>query len=179
VSDGNSGRQSARLKKEKRRRTSRGVRVVGVLVVLGLVAAAAVYHLGWRRIRVVDAVFQPSVALEPTQRVTLQGQSDGVQGEALTADGQTLVTGSADHSVKLWDASTGKERVALAGHVARIMSVALTPDGRTLASGSAMGTDAKGKVVKGAEIKLWDVAASKERASLVSQTGGVQALALR
>src|SRR4051812_37728268 len=49
----------------------------------------------------------------------------------------------------------GKERATLKGHKEAIWSVAFSPDGKTLASGSHDRT-----------IKLWDVQAGKERATL-------------
>src|SRR5262249_27228576 len=47
-----------------------------------------------------------------------------------------LATGSDDHTVKLWDPSTGRLRGTLTGHTNQVRTVAISPDGRLLASGS-------------------------------------------
>ncbi len=67
---------------------------------------------------------------------------------AMSPDGKTLATASADDMVRLWDVAT--RRVlgeALVGHTDSVFSVAFSPDGRTLASASADKT-----------VRLWDVA---------------------
>jgi WD40 repeat protein len=61
---------------------------------------------------------------------------------AFAPDGKTLVTGSWDTSLRLWDTATGKLVRNLVGHTAPVQSAAISPDGKTLASG-----DAEGKVM--------------------------------
>jgi WD40 repeat protein len=70
-----------------------------------------------------------------------------------------------DGTVELWDPSTGKERMTLAGHRGKVFAVAFSPDGRMLASG---GGDWAPPAPPGqpSEVKLWDVAAGKELATL-------------
>ncbi|OAI48438.1 hypothetical protein AYO44_06905 [Planctomycetaceae bacterium SCGC AG-212-F19] len=85
---------------------------------------------------------------EPT---TLAGHSSWVRCVTFSRDGNYLASGSADHSVKLWDAATGKELATFKGDNFPGWSVAFTPDGKTLAAvGFAQG------------IKLWDVASKEE-----------------
>ena len=79
-----------------------------------------------------------------------------------TADGKTLISGSRDKTIKLWDVATESERATLKGHTAHVKSVALSPDGKTLASWSGDGT-----------IRLWDLATGTERANIKGQTGYV------
>ncbi len=56
-----------------------------------------------------------------------------------------VAAGSADGTVRVWDAGTGDRRATLAGHSFYITSVAFSPDGKQIASGSADTT-----------IRLWE-----------------------
>jgi WD40 repeat protein len=55
-------------------------------------------------------------------------------------DGQFIATGSADGTVKVWEAETGKELVTLTGHTGIVSGVAFSPDGTRLATASRDGT---------------------------------------
>ena len=57
---------------------------------------------------------------------------------AFSADGRRLVTGGRDHdhSVRVFDAETGKEQLRLLWHQRQVDSVALSPDGTTLVTAS-------------------------------------------
>src|SRR5262249_20565565 len=56
---------------------------------------------------------------------------------AYSPDGKVLAAASADRTVSLFDAATGKRIRQLHGHQSEVTSVACSPDGHTLASGSA------------------------------------------
>ncbi|WP_013322648.1 NACHT and WD repeat domain-containing protein [Gloeothece verrucosa] len=65
---------------------------------------------------------------------------------AFSRDGQTIVGGSRDGSVWLWNVRTGKaNRKPLTGHKDMVTSVAFSPDGQTIVSGSYDHT-----------VRLWD-----------------------
>ena len=55
-------------------------------------------------------------------------------------DGQVLVSGSYDATIRLWDVATGEQLHTLEGHTYSITSVAVSPDGTRIASGSYDGT---------------------------------------
>lgn len=61
------------------------------------------------------------------------------QAVAFSPDGSSFVTGSADHSVRLWSTDSGKEIRSFTGHRAAVQNVAMSSDGETLASSDARG----------------------------------------
>ena len=58
---------------------------------------------------------------------TLTGHTDSVLSVAFSYDGEKLLSGGADGSVRLWDAFTGKPLHLLHGHLDRVWSVAFLP----------------------------------------------------
>ncbi|MBW4593606.1 MAG: WD40 repeat domain-containing protein [Brasilonema angustatum HA4187-MV1] len=67
---------------------------------------------------------------------TLIGHSDQVTSVAISPDGQILVSGCADKTVKIWNLSTGKVVRTLTGKIGEVSSVAISPDGNLLVVGS-------------------------------------------
>lgn len=59
---------------------------------------------------------------------------------ALAAHGRTLVSGSYDSTLRVWDLLTGECRFVLAGHTAKVYSVILDHERKQCASGSMDGT---------------------------------------
>jgi WD40 repeat protein len=56
---------------------------------------------------------------------------------AFSPDGHRIVSGSADDTLRLWDADTGQQIGApLTGHTAEVWSTAFSPDGQRIVSGS-------------------------------------------
>jgi WD40 repeat protein len=88
------------------------------------------------------------------------GQKDQIVAVAFSPDGSRLATSSWDGTIKVVDASDGKELHHLGGHTSYVVSVAFSPDGRRLASGSFDQT-----------IKLWDVATGQEVLDLNTNAG--------
>ena len=66
---------------------------------------------------------------------------------AFSPDGKQLITGSDDHTTKVWDLANGDCTATLLGHDVGVYSVAFSPAGKQLAIGS-----------KDNSAKVWDLA---------------------
>ncbi|MBN3943729.1 caspase family protein, partial [Nostoc sp. NMS9] len=96
----------------------------------------------------------------------LEGHSNWVYNVVFSPDGKTIASASADKTVKLWNAATGKEIITLKGHSNSVNSVAFSPDGKTIASASADKT-----------VKLWNAATGKEIITLKGHSNSVNSVA--
>jgi small GTP-binding protein len=97
---------------------------------------------------------------------TLEGHQDTVLSVAFDPQGGTLASGSADQTVKLWEARSGKLVRTLEGHQGIVISVAFDPQGGTLASGGAL------KMVK-----LWEARSGKLLRTLEGHQGPAYSVA--
>jgi WD40 repeat protein len=82
------------------------------------------------------------------------------QTVAFASDGKRFATGSADHSVRIWNTESGKEILTLAGHTSGVQKVAFAPDEKTLASSDARGT-----------VRLWDAKSGVMLAEFAAHRG--------
>jgi WD40 repeat protein len=97
---------------------------------------------------------------------------------ALSADGQTLVSGSDDSTIKVWNLASGQELRTLKGHTfMAFKSVALSADEQTLVGGSSFGEIYVWNLASGQELRtlkgpiyyfVWSVALSADGQTLVS-----------
>ncbi|MFF5494247.1 helix-turn-helix domain-containing protein [Streptomyces aquilus] len=130
-----------------------------------LAALLAVHAYRTSPSREATAALYAAAALPPPQRLT--SGTAPVQSLALSPDGQTLATQSADGTVRIWKLPEGRLLRTLTGH--RITSVAaFSPDGHTLAT-TTEGTT--GHVV------LWDAKAGRKRAAFAVPDAPVRAVA--
>ncbi|MBL7808054.1 MAG: caspase family protein [Saprospiraceae bacterium] len=107
----------------------------------------------------------PSFLQAQTPRLVIPvGHTSVVYAAAFSPDGKTVLTGSADHTAKLWDLS-GRELQTFHGHTSSIRSVAFSPDGKTVLTGSADST-----------AKLWDLS-GRELRTFVGHTGDIWSVA--
>jgi WD40 repeat protein len=72
--------------------------------------------------------------------LVLEGHTAAVTSVAFAPNGQRVVTGSADSTAKVWDASTGNEILTLAGHSEEVTTVSFSPAGKSILTGSRDGT---------------------------------------
>ncbi len=108
----------------------------------------------------------------------LQGHTDSVWSVAVSPDGQRIVSGSDDNTVRIWDAATGKPiGQPLQGHKASVFSVAVSPDAQRIVSGSADNTvriwyaatcEPFGKPLQGHTDSVGSVAVSPDAQRIVS-----------
>jgi WD40 repeat protein len=100
-----------------------------------------------------------------------------ISAAAFSRDGHLVLAGE-DHTVRLWEAASGKEVASLSGHDEWINAAAFSPDGRLIVTGDSDGTarlweaafSPDGRLVlTGAEdntARLWEAASGKPLAAL-------------
>ncbi len=69
-----------------------------------------------------------------TEAARLEGHSRSVLAAVFTPDGKSLVTGSVDRSLRVWDVASRQVRVAIEGLPNWVEGLAVSPDGRWIAS---------------------------------------------
>jgi WD40 repeat protein len=93
--------------------------------------------------------------------VALGGHTDIGLSVAFSPDSKTLVTSSADNSIRFWNTTTWKEIPPSLGQKEYVTALAFSPNGRTLATASHDGT-----------MKLWNAVTRRELASLKLEPDG-------
>ncbi|KAJ7171971.1 WD40 repeat-like protein [Mycena filopes] len=101
----------------------------------------------------------------PYHRLFLEGHDHAVR--ALAARGRTLVSGSYDCTVRVWDLVTGACRWILVGHTQKVYSVVLDPPRHQACSGSMDGT-----------VRIWDLKTGRCAHTLTGHTSLVGLLGL-
>ena len=95
-------------------------------------------------------------------QMTLRKHTGEVRSVAFSVSGKRIVSGSADQTVKVWDALTGRETLTLKGHTGAVNSVAFSADESRIVSGSEDQT-----------VKVWDALTGQETLTLKGHTSWV------
>lgn len=98
---------------------------------------------------------------------TLSGHDGPVTAVAFNHDGSRLATASADHTVKLWDTTTGQNYLTFTGHQQPVKAIVFSQDGSQLYSAAESGL-----------IRMWDAETGRLLATRTGDNGDINALAL-
>jgi WD40 repeat protein len=115
-------------------------------------------------------------------QLLVMGEHDGfVRSVAFSPDGNSVASGSTDHTVRVWDATTGVQILpALHGDNTLVYAVAFAPNGTRIISGSGSGAiriwnSSTGSQIcsplLGHEREVWAVAFSPDGTRIVSGSG--------
>jgi WD40 repeat protein len=97
---------------------------------------------------------------------TLLRHQGSVKHVAFSPDGKTILTGSSDHTGRLWDAATGRPIGAPLQHQDSVDAVAFSPDDKTVLTGS-----------KDETARLWDAVTAKPIGTPLEHRAPVRAVA--
>jgi len=75
-------------------------------------------------------------AITGSQTAVLSGHRQEVDCLTFSPDGTSLVSGSCDKTIKLWDVQTGGVVRTFSGHTQRVLSISISADCTTIVSGS-------------------------------------------
>jgi WD40 repeat protein len=98
--------------------------------------------------------------------IVIGRHTGAVSSVAYASDGNRIVSGSYDATVRMWDAVTGKQLALLKGHTDKVLSVGFSPDIAHIVSGSADKT-----------IRVWDAHTGKPLAVFEGHTDWVRSVA--
>ena len=89
---------------------------------------------------------------KPTQVLTITGHRDWVYALAFTKDGSTLISVSADRTIRFWDTTYGRPGLVLNGHKDQVYGLALSSDGKRIATASKDNT-----------VRVWNISPEGSR----------------
>jgi WD40 repeat protein len=109
-----------------------------------------------RRAEIIAAAIESKLYVE---LLCLTGHTGAVWSVSVSADGQRLLTGSEDRTLRLWDTAAGKCLQVFTGHTERIFGAVLAPDAKQVLSAGDQ------------TVRLWDTTTGKEVWQMTGHTG--------
>jgi WD40 repeat protein len=97
--------------------------------------------LGWSL-----SVLTREILIYPRRNDPLRRHENDVTAVTISPDGQTIISGSRDKTVRLWNLQNDSTNQTLVGHSSDVTAVAISPDGQTIISASTDNT-----------VRLWDM----------------------
>ncbi|MBD2311023.1 DnaJ domain-containing protein [Desertifilum sp. FACHB-1129] len=98
---------------------------------------------------------------------TAESHASVIYALAITPDSKTLVSASADRTIRLWDLKSGRGLRTLQGHEDSVNAIAISPEGQFLVSGSADKT-----------VKIWSLKNAQTLHTLREHSGWVTTVAV-
>jgi len=105
---------------------------------------------------------------EMIPNLLLEGHEFTVWSLAIMRDGQTIVSGGQDATIRLWDMASGKELHKFVGHNGPVYGLVLLPDDNTLVSIAD----------KDLAVKIWDIEMKSLKTSLAPNSAHINAVAV-
>ena len=92
---------------------------------------------------------------------SLLGTAARFEPLAFSPDGQRLVSGGVDHTIRIWDVTARRQVGFRRGHAAAVNTVAVSSDGQSILSVAVTGAESIAK--------LWNLARQEEKDVLVER----------
>lgn len=119
----------------------------------------------------VEAAKQELTPEEWAQKITLcntiKAHANIIYSVAISPDGQTIVSGSRDYTIKVWQLISGKCIRTFKGHLGWVHSVAIAPNSQVIVSGSDDNT-----------IKIWSLNSGQLLRTLKGHSDWVKSVAI-
>jgi WD40 repeat protein len=92
----------------------------------------------------------------------LQGHTETITFAGYSSDGTKILTASADHTARLWDARTGSQLTPPLQHDDEVISAAFSADGKKVVTGSSE-----------SEVRIWDALSGRQITGPLEVPGSV------